>query len=59
MVFGRMLGKGIWSHVDLTKYFVSVKGSLTTNELSRLKETRWLPKEGEEAVKEAGGRPVR
>jgi hypothetical protein len=54
LVFARMLAGGAWSHVDLTRYLVSVKDMLTEVELDRLKETRWLPREGEEPSERGG-----
>ncbi|MBW0477365.1 hypothetical protein O181_017080, partial [Austropuccinia psidii MF-1] len=50
MVFSRLIGSGEWSHVDLVKYLVTVKDTLTDLEIDRLKHTSWLPKDGEPKV---------
>ncbi|PLW32719.1 hypothetical protein PCANC_19560 [Puccinia coronata f. sp. avenae] len=50
MVFSRLLGSGEWNHADLVKYLVSVKDILTDTEVDRLRQTNWLPKEGEPKV---------
>ncbi|KAA1076386.1 hypothetical protein PGT21_005519 [Puccinia graminis f. sp. tritici] len=47
MVFSRLLGSGEWNHADLVKYLVSVKDILTDTEVDKLRQTSWLPKEGE------------
>lgn len=48
MVFTRLLGQdGGWSHVDVVRYLVSVKETLSSSEIERLCKTAWLPKEGE------------
>ncbi|KAI9626276.1 hypothetical protein KEM48_010528 [Puccinia striiformis f. sp. tritici PST-130] len=50
MVFSRLLGSGEWNHSDLVKYLVSVKDILTDIEIDKLRQTNWLPKEGEPKV---------
>ncbi|KAK4046064.1 hypothetical protein OIV83_006387 [Microbotryomycetes sp. JL201] len=63
LVFSRLLGQeGGWSHVDVVRYLVSIRQSLSPVELDRLKKTAWLPKEGEEKVPQpplADGTPVK
>ena len=55
-MFTRLLGQdGGWSHVDVVRYLVSVRESLATNELERLRKTAWLPKEEEEKVPQPVG----
>jgi hypothetical protein len=44
LVFTRLLGGGTWSHVELTKYLVSVAANLTPAEMTRLTNTAWLLK---------------
>lgn len=55
MVFSRLLGSGDWSHVELTRYLVSVRDILTDNELDRLRNTKWLPRAGEAKVPQTPG----
>ncbi|OAV92499.1 hypothetical protein PTTG_01164 [Puccinia triticina 1-1 BBBD Race 1] len=50
MVFSRLLGSGEWNHADLVKYLVSVRDTLTDFEVDKLRQTNWLPKEGEPKV---------
>jgi len=50
MVFSRLLGSGEWNHADLVKYLVSVRDILTDTEVDRLRQTNWLPKEGEPKI---------
>ncbi|KAK4050523.1 hypothetical protein OIO90_005106 [Microbotryomycetes sp. JL221] len=51
LVFSRLLGQeGGWSHVDVVRYLVSIRHSLSSLELDRLKKTAWLPREGEAKV---------
>ncbi|KAM0793307.1 hypothetical protein ACM66B_000766 [Microbotryomycetes sp. NB124-2] len=63
LVFSRLLGQeGGWSHVDVVRYLVSIRQSLSAVELDRLKKTAWLPKEGEAKVPQpalADGTPVK
>ncbi|GAA6015207.1 hypothetical protein JCM11491_000504 [Sporobolomyces phaffii] len=50
LVFTRLLGAGDWSHVQLVKYLISVRDTLSANETDRLRKTTWLPREGEGKV---------
>ncbi|BGP44913.1 hypothetical protein JCM10450v2_000728 [Rhodotorula kratochvilovae] len=50
LVFTRLLGAGDWSHVQLVRYLLSVKDTLTAGEKDRLRKTTWLPREGEAKV---------
>ncbi|GAA5908053.1 uncharacterized protein JCM6883_004102 [Sporobolomyces salmoneus] len=50
LVFTRLLGAGDWSHVQLVKYLVSVRDTLSATEQDRLRKTSWLPREGEGKV---------
>lgn len=50
MVFSRLLGSGEWNHGDLVKYLVSVKDILTDVEVDRLRNTSWLPKDGDSKI---------
>ncbi|GAA6058557.1 hypothetical protein JCM10212_006996 [Sporobolomyces blumeae] len=50
LVFTRLLGAGDWSHVQLVRYLISVRDTLSTTEFDRLRKTTWLPKEGEGKV---------
>lgn len=59
MVFTRLLGVGDWSHVKLTKYLVSVRDTLSTSEVERLRKTAWLPKEVVLAAGAVAGKTVR
>ncbi|KAF8160987.1 hypothetical protein B0H34DRAFT_699011 [Crassisporium funariophilum] len=45
IIFNRMIKTNEWTIADLTKYLVSVKGTLTPEELQRLKATSAFPKE--------------
>ncbi|GAA5857149.1 hypothetical protein JCM8547_009340 [Rhodosporidiobolus lusitaniae] len=55
LVFTRLLGAGDWSHVQLLRYLVSVKDTLSPSERDRLKKTAFLPKEGEAKVEQPVG----
>ncbi|GJN91725.1 hypothetical protein Rhopal_004748-T1 [Rhodotorula paludigena] len=55
LVFTRLLGAGDWSHVQLVRYLVSVKSTLTAAEKDRLRKTNWLPREGEAKVEQPVG----
>lgn len=55
MIFTRLLGAGDWSHVQLLRYLVSVKDTLTAAERDRLRKTSWLPREGEAKVEQPAG----
>ncbi|GAA5986839.1 hypothetical protein JCM11641_007813 [Rhodosporidiobolus odoratus] len=55
LVFTRLLGAGDWSHVQLLKYLISVKETLTTAERDRLRKTAFLPKDGEAKVEQPAG----
>lgn len=55
LVFTRLLGAGDWSHVQLVKYLISVRDTLSANETDRLRKTTWLPREGEGKVEGAAG----
>ncbi|KAH8916083.1 hypothetical protein BT69DRAFT_1356002 [Atractiella rhizophila] len=64
LVFSRLVGAGSWSHVEMTKYLISVKDNLTNNELEKLRKTKWLPVEklaaNDDSKKDEGQkRPVR
>lgn len=50
-----MLHSGDWSAADLIKYFVSIRGTLTTKEIERLKEAATFMPEGENGGGEAQG----
>lgn len=54
LVFTRLLAAGDWSHVDVAKYLVSVRSSLSNAEMDKLRKTAWLPKEGESKVLDNG-----
>ncbi|WWC62006.1 uncharacterized protein I303_104593 [Kwoniella dejecticola CBS 10117] len=45
LVFSRLVGGGSWTCQDLMKYLVSVKDSLSDDELKRLKQTAAFPLE--------------
>ncbi|GAA6047852.1 hypothetical protein JCM3770_004674 [Rhodotorula araucariae] len=55
LVFTRLLGAGDWSHVQLVRYLISVKDTLTVGEKDRLRKTTWLPREGEAKVEQPLG----
>lgn len=55
MIFTRLLGAGDWSHLQLLRYLVSVKDTLTSAERDRLRKTSWLPREGEAKVAQPAG----
>ncbi|GAA5977366.1 hypothetical protein JCM5350_002442 [Sporobolomyces pararoseus] len=55
LVFTRLLGAGDWNHVQLVKYLVSVRDTLSGTELDRLRKTSWLPREGEGKVEGTEG----
>lgn len=50
LIFTRLLGAGDWSHVQLLRYLVSVKDTLSAAERDRLRKTSWLPREGEAKI---------
>ncbi|GAA6035210.1 hypothetical protein JCM8097_006421 [Rhodosporidiobolus ruineniae] len=52
IIFTRMLGAGEWSHLQLLKYLVSVKDTLSAQERDRLRKTAFLPREGEAKVEQ-------
>ncbi|KAK4683722.1 hypothetical protein P7C73_g6509, partial [Tremellales sp. Uapishka_1] len=43
LVFSRLIGGGEWTCLDLMRYLVSVKDTLSTEELARLKQTAAFP----------------
>ncbi|TFK44587.1 hypothetical protein BDQ12DRAFT_730629 [Crucibulum laeve] len=45
VIFNRMIKTNEWTIADLTRYLVSVKGTLTAEELARLKRTPAFPME--------------
>ncbi|KLT40935.1 hypothetical protein CC85DRAFT_286971 [Cutaneotrichosporon oleaginosum] len=45
LIFSRLVGGGEWSCIDLMKYLVSVKDSLTNEEWARLRQTAAFPLE--------------
>jgi len=47
IVFNRLLGGGSWSHVEMLRYLVTVKDTLSSQELDKLRKTAFLPKQGE------------
>lgn len=47
LVFSRLIGGGTWTCQDLMKYLVSVKDTLTSDELARLRQTAAFPLEVE------------
>ncbi|GAA5870207.1 hypothetical protein JCM16303_001925 [Sporobolomyces ruberrimus] len=47
LVFTRLLGAGDWSHVQLIRYLISVRDTLSAIEMDRLRKTTWIPREGE------------
>ncbi|GAA5980148.1 hypothetical protein JCM10908_001550 [Rhodotorula pacifica] len=55
LIFTRLLGAGDWSHVQLLRYLVSVKETLSAAERDRLRKTSWLPREGEAKVAQPAG----
>ena len=57
LVFSRLIGGGTWTCQDLMKYLVSVKDTLTTDEIARLRQTAAFPLEIESPDKDAS--PVR
>ena len=44
----RLVGGGTWTCLDLMKYLVSVKDSLTADELAKLRQTAAFPLESKE-----------
>lgn len=50
LVFSRLIGGGTWTCQDLMKYLVSVKDTLSSDELARLKQTAAFPLEVEKAA---------
>ncbi|KAL8283592.1 hypothetical protein RQP46_005387 [Phenoliferia psychrophenolica] len=55
LVFTRLLGQGEWSIFEITRYLVGVKDTLSAVELERLRQTQWLPKEGEARIPQPKG----
>ncbi|KAG8731231.1 hypothetical protein FRC11_004681, partial [Ceratobasidium sp. 423] len=55
IVFSRMMHTGDWSTVDLMKYLVAVRDTLSPLEIDRLKQTAAFMREGEEGE----GKPKR
>ncbi|KDR75405.1 hypothetical protein GALMADRAFT_227055 [Galerina marginata CBS 339.88] len=47
LIFNRMIKTNEWTIADLTKYLVSVRGSLAEEEIDRLKATSAFPAEGQ------------
>jgi hypothetical protein len=47
LVFSRLVGGGSWTCADLMKYLVSVKDTLSSDEMARLKQTAAFPLEVE------------
>ncbi|PPQ89567.1 hypothetical protein CVT25_012239 [Psilocybe cyanescens] len=56
IVFNRMIKTNEWTIADLTKYLVSVRGSLTAEEYQRLKATAAFPKENYDGSGDNGKR---
>ena len=50
LVFSRLVGGGTWTCQDLMKYLVSVKDTLSTEELARLKMTAAFPLEVDASI---------
>ena len=62
LVFSRLIGGGTWTCQDLMRYLVSVKDTLSSEELARLKQTAAFPLEVErfdEAAEGVKPAPVR
>lgn len=59
LVFSRLIGGGTWTCQDLMKYLVSVKDTLTPDELARLRQTAAFPLETETPEGEAKAPAVR
>ncbi|BGO96619.1 hypothetical protein RTG_00437 [Rhodotorula toruloides ATCC 204091] len=55
LVFTRLLGAGDWSHIQLIRYLISVRNTLTPAEQDRLRKTAFLPREGEPKVEQPPG----
>ncbi|BGP21645.1 ubiquitin system component Cue [Rhodotorula toruloides] len=55
LVFTRLLGAGDWSHIQLVRYLISVRNTLTPAEQDRLRKTAFLPREGEGKVEQPPG----
>lgn len=55
LVFTRLLGAGDWSHIQLIRYLISVRNTLTPAEQDRLRKTAFLPREGEAKVEQPPG----
>ena len=55
LVFSRLIGGGTWTCQDLMKYLVSVKDTLSSDELARLRQTAAFPQEVEKVVEATGG----
>ncbi|KAF8894925.1 hypothetical protein CPB84DRAFT_1816083 [Gymnopilus junonius] len=56
LIFNRMVKTNEWTIADLTRYLVSVKGSLTSEEFERLKATSAFPAEGQGEVNDTAKR---
>ena len=55
LVFTRLLGQGEWSIFEITRYLVGVRDTLSSVEIERLRQTQWLPKEGEARLNQPAG----
>ncbi|KAK5827481.1 hypothetical protein F5H01DRAFT_331562 [Linnemannia elongata] len=51
LVFDRLVNAGSWDHMQLVKYLASVRETLSSGEIKRLKATPIFPKEDPDAVK--------
>ncbi|KAF9088566.1 hypothetical protein BGX23_007256 [Mortierella sp. AD031] len=51
LVFDRLVNAGSWDHMQLVKYLASVRDTLSSGEMKRLKATPIFPKEDPDAVK--------
>ncbi|KAF9435865.1 hypothetical protein BGZ76_005362 [Entomortierella beljakovae] len=49
MVFDRLVNAGSWDHMQLVKYLTSVRDTLSSSEMRRLKATSIFPRENEKA----------
>lgn len=50
-MFDRLVNAGSWDHMQLVKYLASVRETLSSGEIKRLKATPIFPKEDPDAVK--------
>ena len=55
LVFSRLIGGGTWTCQDLMRYLVSVKDTLSDEEMARLRQTAAFPVEVENAFDAEGG----